>query len=55
MCRFLVKFSDVSNLGPSLTKGDNGVCPEEMVELSRSAELPVVELSGVNCIIYCEN
>ena len=28
-------------------------CPEEMVELSGLAELPVVELTGANCSSFC--
>ena len=39
------------NKGFFLTKGVNGVYPEEMVELSRLVELPVVELTSANCTV----
>ena len=29
------------------------MCPEEMVELSGLVELPVVDLSGADCIDFC--
>ena len=48
--RFSVEFSEVSNLG--LTQGVDGVFPEEMVELSKLIELPVIELSGANCKVH---
>ena len=43
----------MSNLGLLLTQGPNGVCPEEMVELSRLAELPVVKLTAADYKTIC--
>ena len=43
MLKVLVEFSSVDL---QVAHGVNGVCPEQMVELSGLVELPVAELSG---------
>ena len=47
-----VEFGRLLNLELLVVWGVNGVCPDEMVELSMLVELPVVELSGADCISF---
>ena len=35
----------------AFSKGGSGVCPDEMVELSGMVELPVIELTSVDCTV----